>query len=68
MVTYTDDERQIISAQAEGKTIEIMEWVADGQYWIIGFTDGTEVAVRLMAEISDQETTRPAGACPEEHE
>lgn len=55
--TYTDEERAHIGAEAKGRVIEQFYWSAPaiddevGGYWVMEFTDGTEMAVRLMAEL-----------------
>ena len=43
--------RELISQDAKGKTIESMEWDEEGEYWVLTFTDGSEMSVRLMAEL-----------------
>lgn len=48
---YTDEQRRQISEQAQGKTIESMEWDPEDKYWVITFTDGFELCVRLMGEL-----------------
>ena len=50
-MTYTDSQREAISAASKGKIIESMEWEPDGQYWVMTFADGSEMCVRLMAEL-----------------
>ncbi len=47
----TPDQRTRLSESAKGKTIQSMEWEEEGQYWVITFTDESEMAVRLMAEL-----------------
>lgn len=51
---YTPEQRQQISETAKGKTIKSMEWEEeDGGYWVITFTDESEMCVRTMAEIAN---------------
>lgn len=51
---YDENQRKQLSELAKGKTIESMEWTdADGGYWVITFTDGSEISVRLMAELAN---------------
>jgi hypothetical protein len=50
---YTEQQRKEIAAQAKGKVVESLEWEADaGGYWVMTFTDESEVAFRFMAELS----------------
>lgn len=50
---YTEGQRQEISAQMAGKTVQSLEWEAeDGGYWVMTFTDGTETSFRFMAELA----------------
>jgi hypothetical protein len=49
---YTPAQRQAIRTEVSGKTIAWMEWTdADEGYWVMTFTDGSELCVRLMAEL-----------------
>lgn len=48
---YTEEQRKQISATAEGKTIRSMEWDDVDKYWVITFTDESEITVRLMSEL-----------------
>jgi len=48
---YTPEQRQEIGDSAKGKTIQSMQWDEEGSYWIITFTDNSEICVRLMAEL-----------------
>jgi len=47
--------RERVSKDAAGKTIESLTWEPEGDhghgYWVMTFTDGTEICVRLMAEM-----------------
>jgi hypothetical protein len=53
MKMYSPEMRERVSKEAKGKTIATMEWCdSDGGYWAIEFTDGSEMCVRLMAEIA----------------
>lgn len=47
-----EEQRRQTSKQAKGKTIESMEWEPEDSYWVITFTDNSEMCVRLMAESS----------------
>jgi hypothetical protein len=40
--------RRELSQEIEGKVIESMEWEQDEKYWVITFTDGPEIHVRLI--------------------
>jgi hypothetical protein len=49
---YGEQQRLQISAGATGKTVESLEWEsADGGYWVMTFTDGSEISFRFMAEL-----------------
>lgn len=51
-MTYTQEQRGQITAQATGKTVESLEWEDDaGGYWVMTFTDGSEMSFRFMAEL-----------------
>lgn len=53
---YTEAQRRRVSEDAKGKTIESMEWEPEGPgggYWVMTFTDGSEISVRLMAELAN---------------
>ena len=52
-ITYTDEQRERLSKDAEGKTIARMSWEPEGRYWVIEFTDESEMCVRLMAELGE---------------
>lgn len=43
--------RAQIGRDAAGRVIESLEWDAVGQYWVMTFTDGAELAFRMMAEL-----------------
>jgi hypothetical protein len=50
---YTEKQRQEIAAQAKGKTVESLEWEDHaGGYWVMTFTDESEVSFRFMAELA----------------
>jgi hypothetical protein len=52
---YTAEQRRQIGEEAAGKTVKSLEYEADpsARYWVMTFTDGSEVSFRLMAEIAD---------------
>ena len=47
---YNDEQRRQISEMSIGKIIESFVWEADGKYWVITLTDGSEISIRIMAE------------------
>jgi hypothetical protein len=66
---YTPEQRLNISKQAAGKVIQSMEWDPVDSYWVIEFTDGSQICVLLMAELFSEKmlmehwrraVTRPA--------
>jgi len=51
----TAEQKQRLSAEAKGKTVESLEWVDDmGGYWALTFTDGSEMSFRFMSEIQER--------------
>jgi hypothetical protein len=44
-------DRQAFIRDSKGKTIDRVEWDEEGQYWVMVFTDSTEMCIRLMAEL-----------------
>jgi hypothetical protein len=52
----TDEQRAEISKEAKGRTIETFEYELPGDglpgYWVMTFTDGTELSMRLMIELT----------------
>jgi hypothetical protein len=52
---YNQQQRDQISKDCKGRIIRSMEWVPpegdmDG-YWVMIFKDGSEISLRLMAEM-----------------
>ena len=45
--------------QSKGKTIAGAEWDEVENYWVLTFTDGSEVCIRLMAEIAMERRAQP---------
>jgi len=64
MIRYTEEQREQISAQAAGKTVESLafeppawtpgevHFADDTGYWVMTFTDGSEISFRFMAEMA----------------
>lgn len=48
---YTDAERKQISEEATGRVIKSLEWEPEDGYWVMTFTDDSEICFRLMAEL-----------------
>ena len=50
----TEKQRARITADAAGKTVQSLTWEDDSEdargYWVMVFTDGSEISFRLMAE------------------
>lgn len=40
-----------MSEEAKGKIIKSLEYVEEDHYWVMTFTDETEICFRFMAEI-----------------
>jgi hypothetical protein len=60
MVNWTAEQREQIGAMAAGKTVRSLEWSEPdrnspfdeiGPYWVMTFTDETELCFRLMSEL-----------------
>jgi hypothetical protein len=50
---YTPAQRSQLTNDAVGRTIQSLIWEPKGRYWVMTFTDGAELCLRLMAEIED---------------
>jgi hypothetical protein len=48
---YTDEQRAQISEQSKGKIVESLIWEPEDECWRMTFTDGSEMSLRLMAEM-----------------
>jgi len=51
VVKYSKEQRTQISEEAKGKIIESLEYDEEGGYWVMTFTDGSEICFRFMAEL-----------------
>lgn len=51
MPQMSEEQRQHFMAESVGKTIEEIYWEDVDKYWVITFTDGSEISVRLMNEL-----------------
>ena len=49
---WTAEQRQQISDQAAGKVVESLDYEDD--YWVMTFTDGSEISFRFMAELASR--------------
>lgn len=51
----SDEIRQQMAEVAKGKVVESLEYETEdeesGPYWVMAFTDGSEIAFRLMNEV-----------------
>lgn len=50
MPRFTPEMRQRFIDESRGKVIAEAEWIEEDSYWVLVFTDGTEMCVRSMAE------------------
>ena len=50
-MNYTDEQRKRISSDAQRKRVAKLVWEPDGEYWVMTFTDGSEISFRFMAEL-----------------
>lgn len=48
---FTDEQRAKISEDAAGKVVGSVEYEAGGDYWVMTFTDESEISFRFMAEV-----------------
>ena len=48
---YTKEQRESIIKESIGKTVTEMEYVEDDNYWVMTFSDGSEMSFRFMAEL-----------------
>ena len=48
---YTQEQRELMAKEAEGKTIKSLTWCEDG-YWVMTFNDSSEISFRFMSEIT----------------
>lgn len=52
MAKFTPELRRRFSEESKGKVVESIEYDDVEDYWVITFTDGSELAIRLMAELA----------------
>ena len=48
---YTDEMRTRMAEDVKGKVVKSLEWDKEDGYWVMEFTDGTELCFRMMAEL-----------------
>ncbi len=48
---YNEKQRLAIIKESIGKTIIEMEYVEEDRYWVMTFSDGSEMSFRFMAEL-----------------
>ncbi len=48
---YTKEQRESIIKESIGKTITDLEYVEEDHYWVMTFSDGSEMSFRFMAEL-----------------
>ena len=48
---YTNEQRKQISEEAKGRTILSLEYDEVDKYWVMTFTDGSEICFRFMSEL-----------------
>ena len=48
---YDKAQRNMIINMMKGKVIESLEYVEDGEYWAMTFTDETETSFKFMTEL-----------------
>lgn len=53
-MTPTPEQREALSKDAIGKQIESMTWDEVDEYWVMAFTDGSEMCVRGRIELVEK--------------
>ena len=48
---YNQKQREAIIRDSIGKTITDLEYVEEDHYWVMTFSDGSEMSFRFMAEL-----------------
>ena len=48
---YKEEQRESIIKESIGKTITDLEYVEGDRYWVMSFSDGSEMSFRFMAEL-----------------
>ena len=51
LMRYNQKQRESIIKESIGKTVTEMEYVEDDNYWVMTFSDGSEMSFRFMAEL-----------------
>ena len=59
IMKYNEEQRKSIIEESIGKTVSEMEYVEDESYWVMTFTDGSEISFKFMAEL----TAPPSRVC-----
>ena len=49
---FTPEMRIKISNEAKDKVIKSLQWDEEDEYWVMTFTDDSEISFRLMAELA----------------
>lgn len=44
---YSEEMRERMSDTAKGKEVKSLKWEEEGKYWVMEFSDGTEMRFRL---------------------
>lgn len=48
---FNNKQREDLVKASTGLTVESLEYIEDGNYWVMTFTNGTETSFRFMAEL-----------------
>ncbi len=48
---YNAEQQESIIKESIGKTVTGMEYVEGDRYWVMTFSDGSEMSFRFMAEL-----------------
>ena len=51
---YNEEQRGSIIKESIGKTITDLEYVERDRYWVMSFSDGSEMSFRFMAELENR--------------
>jgi len=51
LMRYNQKQRESIIKESIGKIVTEMEYVEGDRYWVMTFSDGSEMSFRFMAEL-----------------
>ena len=51
MIEYNETNREEIKKALQGKVVESVAWCEEEKYWVLNFSDGSEISFRFMSEL-----------------